>query len=215
MFFKLRLFSVCTHKREITLCSHPAENMHKPKVYMKGQGPSPKLVVGMVQSCESQAPVGQERAGLKCWAGCTPAAGPKISAHHSQRSVWCPQSSTAASPASSSPPLGRGRLGLPCAAQFLHSYRWRSRWWRQSALGEAEGGGLQIQGFHRGLRRGKERVLGATAMNKHACLPSGQDLNLHFITMYFSGTWNNQRGQPFWCLLSPGRTNFTPRRKKL
>lgn len=34
--------------------SHPAENMHKPKVYMKGQGPQPKLVVGMVQSCESQ-----------------------------------------------------------------------------------------------------------------------------------------------------------------
>ena len=82
---------------------------------------------------------GQERAGLKCWAGGTPAAGPKTSAHHSQRSVWCLQSSTAASPASSSPPLGQGCLGLPCTAQFLHSYRWRSRWWWQSALGEGRG----------------------------------------------------------------------------
>lgn len=31
--------------------------MHKPKVYAEGRGPSPKLVVGVVQSCESQASV--------------------------------------------------------------------------------------------------------------------------------------------------------------
>ena len=51
------------------------------------------------------------------------------------------------------------------------------------------GGGFKIQGFRQGWRlRGKERVLGVMALSNYAYLPSGQDLNLHFITISFSGT---------------------------
>ena len=56
-FLKLHLFSIGTPKGELTLCSHPAESMHKPKVHIKGRDPGAKLVVGMVQSSESQASV--------------------------------------------------------------------------------------------------------------------------------------------------------------
>lgn len=156
MFFKLCLFSVCTHKREITLCSHPAENMHKPKVYMKGQGPSPRLVVGMVRSCASPAPV---RGGLDSSVG---QAVPRLRGLKQARAIA--KGLFDALKVVPLPALPRPLLLWGGDASALHAQLSLSILIDEGQgdggkmpWGKAEGREVSDQGFHRGLRRGGKR----------------------------------------------------------
>ena len=130
--------------------------MHKPKVYMKGQGPSPRLVVGMVRSCESPALV---RGGLDSSVGqavprmrglkqaCAIAKGlfdalkvVPLPALPCPLLLWGGDASALHAPLSLSILIdeGQGDGG-------------------KMAWGKAEGREVSDQGFHRGLRRGGKR----------------------------------------------------------